>query len=116
MANDVLVIAADTALRRSLEFLFEAEGLAVSSRDHVPAAKRCAGERCGCVVVDESSLGAGAEGWRRLSGLAEAIVLLIDRAGDPPGNVAVRTVEKPLAGPELVETVKALLPVHDATA
>lgn len=115
MTKDVLVIAADAVLRRSLEFLFEAEGFAVSSHDAIPArAKRQARNRC--AVVDESALTFDTEEWARIAELTETIIVLLDEARELPRDMPVHTIEKPVLGAELLETVKAAMRSSDVTA
>jgi hypothetical protein len=109
VAKDVLVIAADGALRRSLEFLFEAEGLEVSSHADLALTSRATAKRSRCLVVDESALVEGSEDWAPLFAFAESIVVLFSRAVDLPANLLIRAVQKPLMGVELVETVRMLL-------
>lgn len=116
MARDVLVIAADGPLRRSLEFLFEAEGLQASSHADLALAIRATGQRSRCLVVDESAIGSGNEDWAHLSTLAESVVVLFSRAIELPAGFSVRMVQKPLMGVELVDTVRALLSDGDGTA
>lgn len=104
--ESVLVIASDDTLRRSLAFLLEAEGYAVSSHDRMPLGLAPGEQRSRCVIVDEGSLGAGT--WERLAELADAIVVLLSRARElPPGRI--HTVEKPLLGDDLVAAVEAAL-------
>lgn len=111
----MLVIAADGALRRSLIFLFEAEGLEVVSHADLGVALRGRSTRSRCLVVDESVLVSDHDGMALLSAVTESIVVLFTRTVDLPSHLLFRTVQKPLVGAELIETVRMLLSDQDGT-
>lgn len=112
--RDVLVIASDAVLRRSLAFLLEAEGFDVTSSDGVPPVAEAPLVRARCAVVDDASV-EEPEFWARLATMAESVVLLLARVRDLPADLPVTTVEKPLLGGTLVEAVTALLAQRQST-
>ena len=103
----MLVVAADAAFRRSLAFLFEAEGFVVSSHDRIPLRTWPPGERVGCVIVDDDAMDFGSDGWDQLSALAETAVILCSGVRALPGDMVILTIEKPFLGADLVEAVRA---------
>jgi FixJ family two-component response regulator len=107
VTKDVIVVAADAAFRRSLAFLFEAEGFMVSSHDRIPSQTRPPGERVGCVIVDDASMDFGSNGWDQLSALAETAVILCSRVRALPSDMVILTIEKPFLGADLVDAVRA---------
>jgi hypothetical protein len=113
VTRNVLVIAADGALRRSLVFLFEAEGLDVSSIAYFAPGLCPTARRSRCLVVDESALASGCVDPALLGTVADPVVVLSSRALDLPPDRPVCTVQKPPMGAELVETVRMLLVGQD---
>ena len=113
-SRDVIVIAADGALRRSLEFLLASEGLRPTSHADLSLALRAAHVRSRCVIIDDSALRSGGLDWLRLSAVGDTAILLVSRACMIPAGFAI-VVEKPLIGSELIEAVRALVTVSDGS-
>jgi FixJ family two-component response regulator len=103
--KNVLVVAPDTQLRRSITFLLEAEGYEVTAYDRVPASDMAPKPRRSCAIVDEAALADGEDIWDRLGRIAETLVMLVSSGVMPPTTFLVRPVEKPLLGQSLVEAV-----------
>jgi len=103
--NDVLVIAPDAQLRRSITFLLETEGYEVTAYDRVPAAGVAPKPVRACAIVDEAVLAEGGDIWDRLGRISDTLVMLVSRRVVPPDAFPVRLVEKPLLGQSLVEAV-----------
>lgn len=106
--GDVLVIAPDGQLRRSIAFLLEAEGYRISSHATVPmqAGYPAAGR---CAVIDEDALTDGEGLWPRLQRLASSFVMLSSGLLVPRPHFLMHSVEKPLLGQSLVEAVEAAI-------
>lgn len=109
---DVLVVAPDAELRRSIAFALEAEGLCIASRPDLPDAAEPAFWDARCSVVDEDAVEAAPDGWRRLAALTQPQVLLVDRLAVPEACAAV-ALRKPLLGRGLVEAVLAAIALRE---
>lgn len=104
------MVAPDPQLRRSITFLLEAEGYAVTPSCALPHAAEeiaAAAPADGCAVVDEAAVTDASDFWDRLAHLACAVVMLSSGRLAPPPHFLVHSVEKPMLGRHLVEAVQA---------
>ena len=107
--GNVLVIAPDAQLRRSIAFLLETEGYRISSHAALPEQDSSV-EAGQCAVVDEGVLIENDAGrWDRLQRLASSFVMLTSGLWAPRPHFLVHSVEKPLLGQSLVEAVAAAI-------
>lgn len=114
--QNVLVIAPDAELRRSITFLLEAEGIDVTSRATIPPVIRISRPRRLCAIVDEEATQIGQDVWGRLHRLAGCVVVLLSRTLDPPSHILIQTVEKPLLGQDLVRAVRTAFVANSSTS
>ena len=113
----VVVVAPDRELRRSIEFLLQAEGFQVVSLARLPLRGNEIWPRNGCAVVDENAILAEADGWTSLATMPQPVVLLTDRIRHIPDRYAGGAVTKPLLGRGLLDAVSnALEQVRHPTA
>ena len=102
---DVLVIAADRPLRRSIVFLLEGEGLKAAAFD-APASALAASSRARCLVLDERDLAGSAGLMPSLARLAARIILLRDGLDATPLPADAIVLMKPLLGDVLVDAIR----------
>lgn len=105
----VMVIAPNAELRRSIAFLLEAEGYAVTVHTTLLPDKLPAVPRRRCAVVDDAALRDEPEAWSRLPQIADSFVMLLDGTRELPAGLVAYRVEKPLLGLNLVEAVRNAL-------
>ena len=103
----VLVVAPDYGLRRSLEFALEVEGFAVLSFDDVNAALASPGTaESSCVVVDEEALLNDPFATAAVTQFHKPILLLVDRSRSMLDVLGVRVLRKPILGNALITAVR----------
>lgn len=103
----VLVVAPDYGLRRSLEFALEVEGFAVLSFDDVNAALASPSTAAGgCIVVDEEALLNDPRAMTAVRGFHKPILLLVDCSRSTPDVLGVRVLRKPLLGNALITAIR----------
>lgn len=105
----VLIVAPDLELRRSIEFLLEAEGLEVVSRSELPEALDANSLGRRCAIVDEDAIEAFPGGWERVADVTAPVILLVDRLREIPELYQPAMVRKPLLGSSLVDAVRAAI-------
>ncbi|HTO33146.1 MAG TPA: hypothetical protein VL202_18510 [Pararhizobium sp.] len=105
-AINVLVVAPDEVMRRSLSFVLEAEGYVVDARSRLD---RLALTRDGripdCVVIDQDAFADPGTAGQDLSGLGVAVILLVEQMHRPPLLPGLRLIEKPPLGRDLLDAV-----------
>jgi FixJ family two-component response regulator len=103
----VLVVAPDRDLRRSVEFVLEAEQFSVESYAHLFAAVASStATTSNCAVVDEEAiLNQRSSGWQALARLDKPVVLLVDQLQTFPDLAGLQVLAKPLLGVRLIEMV-----------
>jgi DNA-binding response OmpR family regulator len=105
----IFVIAADSALRRSLQFALEAENLTVDAHDGLESAKRSRLlDLATCAVVDEDVLDDRGAAMRALQRFAKPVILLVARPPACAGHDDIAILVKPLQWDALVGTVRAM--------
>ena len=104
-AATVLVVAPDTKLRASLEFLFRSEGLSVVSIADLAERFDMPGANNWCAVVDENAVRAAPDGWAHLARINGPVILLVDRLHAVPEFYASEAITEPLLGQNLVSAV-----------
>lgn len=107
-AVNVLVVAPDEVMRRSLAFVLEAEGYVVDARSRLErSALTRGGREPACIVIDQDALAGPGMSARDLSDLGTAVVLLVERMRPPLLLPGLRLIEKPPLGRDLLDTVAA---------
>jgi FixJ family two-component response regulator len=108
----VLIVAPDQMVRRSLEFVIEAEGVTVDSHAllvsavHSPFATNAS-----CTIVDEDAVQSARSAWNHFPQLPQPIILLVER---PERHVRlsrsmpIHILTKPIQGNLLIETLQHL--------
>jgi len=103
----VLVVAPDYGLRRSLEFALEVEGFAVLSFDDVSAALASPSAAQGsCVIVDEEALLNDPLAMAAVRRFHKHVLLLVDRSRSMPDALGVRVLRKPILGNALITAIR----------
>lgn len=105
----VLVVAPDVRLRRSIEFVLEAEGLKVASRADLTVAFDASEISRRCAIIDEDAIAAFPGGWERVAEVTAPVILLVDRLREIPERYQPAVVRKPLLGSSLVDAVRAAI-------
>lgn len=103
----VLIVAPDLDLRRSLEFLLEAEGHAVVSCENVSAA-RDAGH-FDCAILDHRAISPPHEAVLAFCREASPVILLSGFADPWLAEGIFQVVQKPLLGKPLLAAVEEAL-------
>ncbi|NDV87874.1 hypothetical protein GTW51_14295 [Aurantimonas aggregata] len=105
----IFVIAADSALRRSLKFALEAEHLTVHAYDGLESARRSRLlDQASCAVVDEDVLDGRGAATAALKRFARPVILLVDRPPGCAGHDELAILVKPLQWDALIRTVQAM--------
>lgn len=111
-AIDVLVVAADPALRQSIVFLLEADGMEVAAFAG-PGAALAASLTARCVVIDERDIAASPAAAAPVFRLASHAVLLRDAPRPVLEPEAAVVLTKPLLGPRLIDAIRATMARRD---
>jgi DNA-binding response OmpR family regulator len=107
-SSQVLVVAPDRGLRRSLEFALEVEGFVVVSFEDLTAALASPRAAEGtCVVIDEDALLNDPLAMTAVRRFNKPAFLLIDRTRSVPESLGIRVLRKPVLGNALITAVKA---------
>ena len=105
--SQVVVVAPDYGLRRSLEFALEVEGFAVLAFDDVNAALASPRAAEGsCVVVDEEALLNDPFAMAAVRRFHKPVLLLVDRSRPVPDAIGIRVLQKPVIGNALIRAIK----------
>lgn len=102
----ILLIAPDSALRKSLEFALGAEGHDVTTRASVGAHERPGYD---CTVLDQHAVGKDGAAAAAFCGNFAPVIFLTNDASHPLAQAAFRTVLKPLLGAALIRAVNDAL-------
>ena len=103
----VLVVAPDYGLRRSLEFALEVEGFAVLAYEGLTAAlasPRAAEDTC--MVIDEEAVSNDPFAIAALRQFKAPIWLLMDGSRPIPDAPGVRVLRKPVLGNALIRAIR----------
>jgi hypothetical protein len=107
-----LLVAPDDMVRRSLEFVIQAEGIIVDSHAFLASAIESPFlKKADCAVVDEDAVRAQKNDLDSLRKLPWPIILLTERPEQHrtiSGTVPVHVLAKPLLGAILIETLRRL--------
>ena len=105
----IILIASESAFRRSLEFALEVEGFSVESHALLSEAERSpAAATAVCSVVDESALSIGAGAIRLFERMAGPVILLADDVSKTAARKGMTVLTKPLRGNDLVDVVHGI--------
>ena len=105
----VLIAAPGSELRRSIAFALEADGFTAEAHASLAAAMALpAATTSICLIVDENALDGQGNRAATLKRLGIPVILLADRIRKIPRVAGMKVLTKPLLGPTLVDTVRAL--------
>lgn len=102
----ILLIAPDSALRRSLEFALGAEGHSVTSRASIAARER---PDYDCTVLDQHAIGNDTVSAARFCDIFAPVILLTNNISHPLAGNAFRTLLKPSLGAALIGAIDEAL-------
>ena len=102
----ILLIAPDSALRRSLEFALGAEGHDVTSRVGIAAHEWPAYD---CTVLDQHATGNNEAEAAAFCTIFAPVILLTNQLPHPLASAAFRTLLKPLLGAALIQAIEEAL-------
>jgi DNA-binding response OmpR family regulator len=109
LSRVVLVAAPGAALRRSIVFALEADGFTAEAHASLAAALALPAATASiCLIVDENALDGQSNRAATLKRLGIPVILLVDRIRKIPRVAGMKVLTKPLLGPSLLETVRAL--------
>lgn len=110
MANGrILVIAPQLDMRRSLEFVLDAEGFDVTSRSRIDFSTPAASSRFDCIVLDHQALAGPHEQVIDFCAKAAPVVLVSSKPIDWLSGSVKDLVEKPVMGGAIVSSVRRVL-------
>jgi DNA-binding NtrC family response regulator len=101
----LLIVAADSDLRRSLEFALRAEGYEVTSQSNASGA-RAVDRPYECTVVDHHAFAGSLEAGVAFCRAFVPVILLANQTQHPLSPWAFRTMLKPLLGAALSDAVR----------
>lgn len=106
---DILLVAADGALRHSIAFLLEAEGMVVRPCLSLAVAREAfrRTDRA-CVVVDADVLRDRSSLETAVSDMGSAIILIVEQ-GASLATSAITCIQKPLLGSALTQAVRQIV-------
>lgn len=103
--TQILLVAPDSDLRKSVEFALQVEGYDVTSRASIAAREQ---PHYDCTVVDHHALGNNRRRAADFCEIYEPVILLANHLPHELSPYAFRTVMKPLLGAALTDAI------HDA--
>lgn len=103
----MIAVVSDQALLRSIEFALEAHGYRVDSFSTWRNGRTASSEAL-CMVVDSDVLDNDPDAGSGLDNPPMRVLLLTDGPGCPITNPKVRSLEKPISGPDLIAIVDAM--------
>ncbi|PSH70050.1 hypothetical protein CU102_02785 [Phyllobacterium brassicacearum] len=107
-SGQILVVAPDRGLRRSLEFALEVEGFIVLPFEDVTAALASPRAAEGaCIVIDEDALLDDPLATATVQRFKRPTVLLIDRSRPVAESLGMQVLRKPVLGNALIRAVRA---------
>lgn len=109
----ILVIAADSDLRRSLDFALTAEGHEVTCRASTGA--QVLPNSFECTVLDHHAVGPDLATAGKFCQAFAPVVLLANREGHALSPLVFRTVLKPQLGLALTDTIRDAVGLRSAT-
>lgn len=109
IAKTIIVVAPESAFRRSLEFALEVEGFSVESHALLSEAEQSPTAAIAlCTVVDEGVLRSRAGPPRSLDGMKKPVILLANELSATPARKGMTVLTKPLRGSDLVDVLHGL--------
>lgn len=117
MANGrILVIVPQLDLRRSLEFVLDAEGYDVTARPGIDFAVPAASSRFDCIVLDHQALIGPRQQVIDFCAKAAPVVLVSSKPIEWLAGSVKDTVEKPVMGGAVVRSVGRVLALRAGTS
>ncbi len=109
VAKTILLVASESAFRRSLEFALEVEGFSVESHALLSEAEQSpAAVVALCAVIDEGVLRSRAGPPRSLDRIIRPIILLANELSATVARKGLTVLTKPLRGNDLVDALHGL--------
>lgn len=105
----VLVVAPQLDMRRSLEFVLDAEGFEVTSRSRLDFAHPEASARFDCIVMDHQALTGPRQQMLEFCAGAAPIILVSSKPIDWLSGSVSELVEKPVMGGAIANSVRRVL-------
>lgn len=106
-STQILVVAPDLGLRKSLEFALEVEHFSVWPFESLLSALESAdGTNAKCVIVDEEALLGDPFAMEALRRFNKPVLLLIDRSRPVPESRGLWLLRKPVLGNALIRAVR----------
>jgi CheY-like chemotaxis protein len=109
----ILLVAADSDLRDSIEFALLAEGHDVTSRNGIAAAEPALA--FDCTILDHHAAADDMPANQIFCRNYEPVILLANSPGHPLSAMTYTTVLKPLLGPALIHAVRGALAARELT-
>lgn len=110
----VLVVAPQFDLRRSLEFVLDAEGFEVTSRPRLDFSSPAASARFDCIVLDHQALTGPREQVLEFCANAAPIILVSSKPIEWLSGSVRDLVEKPVMGGAIANSVRRILASGDS--
>jgi hypothetical protein len=109
IAKTIIVVAPESAFRRSLEFALEVEGFSVESHALLSEAEQSPTTAIAlCTVVDEGVLRSRAGPPRSLERITRPVILLANELSATVARKGLTILTKPLRGNDLVDVLHGL--------
>ncbi|HVK90858.1 MAG TPA: transcriptional regulator [Mycoplana sp.] len=106
-AENIVVVAPDQGLRRSLAFALEVEGYSTEAYDALWKAE-LSSQRSLCTIVDDKILESEAQLAKLLHGSGRRVVLLVDGLTERGEQGDAIVLTKPISGADLLGVVNGL--------
>jgi DNA-binding response OmpR family regulator len=111
--TEILVVASDAALGRSIAFALESGGFKASvhrSMDEAILSPQAG--HAACLVVDDDAIGDWNSAGEQFDRFARPVILLVDLFHSTPGFPLARCVRKPFLGEPLIDAVWDVIAGH----
>ena len=105
----VLVVAPQLDMRRSLEFVLDAEGFEVTSRPRIDFASPASSARFDCIVLDHQALTGPREQVIDFCANAAPVILVASQPVEWLSGSVRDLVEKPVMGGAIANSVRRIL-------
>lgn len=112
----ILVVAPQLDMRRSLEFVLDAEGFEVTSRPDVDFASPAAGVPFDCIVMDHQALSGPREQVIDFCAHTAPVILVASKPIDWLSGSVTEQVEKPLMGGTIANSVRRILASREGSS
>lgn len=111
-SKTIILVASESAFRRSLEFALEVEGFSVESHALLSEAEASpAAASAVCAIIDEGALLAKTGAFRSLDWIEMPVIMLVDGIPATATEKGTTVLTKPLRGNDLADAIDGIFAV-----